>query len=174
MCPARTMPRCRFALRRARGPDLSGAVLLPSPRRANPLARIGPHYRNAAGTAVPLRRSTLQWNQKKGWKNVGRTQYHTKTDIVVAIVGLIPVAIGTARVVPIVVERAAAHDLSRPPDRMLPTGEGMIAQKKLGTAGEVSPAPPPETEPPESRSAELPEDRVMKQGQNAIPHENRN
>lgn len=34
----RRCPGCRLALRHARGPDLSGAVLLPSPRRTNPRA----------------------------------------------------------------------------------------------------------------------------------------
>ena len=147
MRPARALPRCRPASRRARGPDASGAVLLPSPRRANPLARIGRHFRNAAGTGVPARRPALWRDQKKGRKNVGRTQHHPKTDVVVAIVGLIPVAVGTAGVVVIVVPRAAAHDLPRPPGRMSPPGEPMIAQKMaLRAAGEVSPAPPPETE----------------------------
>ena len=122
MRPAAAAPRCRPALRRARGPDLSGAVLLPSPRRANPHSRIDPHCRNATGLVRPARRPASRRNQKKGRKNVGRTQHHPKTDVVVAVVGVIPVANGTARVVPVVVPRAAAHELSRPPDRMSPPG----------------------------------------------------
>ena len=59
------------ALRLARGPDVSGAVLLPSTRRADPLARIGPHCWNAIGTGVPARRLALRRDQKKGGKNVG-------------------------------------------------------------------------------------------------------
>ena len=129
MSPARALPRCRPASRRARGPDASGAVLLPSPRRANPLARIGRHFRNAAGTGVPARRPALWRDQKKGRKNVGRTQHHPKTDVVVAIVGLIPVAVGAADVVSIVVPRAAAHDLPRPPDWLLSPSDQMITQK---------------------------------------------
>jgi hypothetical protein len=61
------------------------------------------------------RRPALRRDQKKGWKNVGRTQHHPKTQVVVPIVGLIPVAVRTARVVWIVVPGAAAHDL---PDRL--------------------------------------------------------
>jgi len=48
---------------------------------------------------MPARHRTLRRNQKKGRKNMGKTQHHTKTEIVVTVVRLIPVAIGTARVV---------------------------------------------------------------------------
>jgi hypothetical protein len=56
-------------------------------------------------------------NQKKGRKNMGSTQQQPKTKIVVAVVRVIPVAIGTARVDLGVVPRAPAHDRSRPPGR---------------------------------------------------------
>ena len=161
-------PGCRPASRRARGPDLSGAVPLPSPRRTNPLARIGPHFRNAAGTGVPARRPALRRDQKKGQKNVGTTQHHTKTQVVVPVVGLIPVAVRTARVVSRVVPRTAAHDLPRPPDWMPPPSAGSDSPKKvraLRAAGEGSPAPPPESGESEYRSTEGPEDGAKKQGQ---------
>jgi hypothetical protein len=61
------------------------------------------------------RRPALLRNQKKGRKNMGRTQHHPKTQVVVPIIGLIPVAVRTARVVSIVVPGTAAHDL---PDRL--------------------------------------------------------
>jgi len=154
----------RHALRRARGPDLSG-VVLPSPRRPNSLARIDPHFRNASGTSVPARRSAAWRDQKKGRKNVGRPQYHPKPDVV-AVVWLIPVAIGAAGVISVVVERAAAHDLSRPPGRV--PAPGMIAKKTtLRAAGEVFP------HSLQSRSPEMPESRVTKQGRTAIPTETR-
>ena len=143
-------PACRPALRHARGPDLSGAVLLPSPRQANPLARVNLHCRNTSGTGAPLRRPALRQGQKKGLKNMGRTQHHTEAQVVVTVVGLIPVAAGTARVVSRVVPRTAAHDLSRLPGRVLPPGARSIAKKSaLRAAGEVSPAPPAESELPE-------------------------
>ncbi len=76
---------------------------------------------------MSVRRPALERDQKKGRKNMGRTQHHPKADIVVAIIGMVVVAVGTARVVSMVVERTAAHDLSRPPDRMSPPGDEMIA-----------------------------------------------
>ena len=76
---------------------------------------------------------------------MGRTQHHPKTEVVVPVVGLIPVAVSTARVVPIVVPGAAAQDL---PDRLAGCchpAAAMIAQKTaLRAPGEGSPAPPPE------------------------------
>ncbi len=69
----------------------------------------------------------IRHGQKKGRKNVGRTQHQTKPYVVIPVVGLIPVAVGAARVVSLVVERTAPHDLSRPPDRMFPSGHGMVA-----------------------------------------------
>ena len=101
---------------------VSGAMLLPSPRRINALARVGPHFRNVVGAVAPLRHPALQRNQKNGEKYVGRTQHHPKPQIVVAIVGLIPVAIGAARVVMVVVPRAAANELSRLPGRVQAPG----------------------------------------------------
>jgi hypothetical protein len=149
-------PGCRPASRPARGPDLSGAVPLPSPRRANPLARVGPHFRNAAGTGVPARPPAVWRDQKKGQKNVGTTQHHSKTLVVVPVVGLPPVAIRTARVVSMVVPRTAAHDLSRPPDWMLPPSEAMIAQKRGERCAQRGKAPP---HPLQSRRIRVPEDR---------------
>jgi hypothetical protein len=53
-----------------RGPDLSGAVLLPSPRQINPLKRIDLHFRNAIRADVLSRRlAQKKRDQKKG----GRT-----------------------------------------------------------------------------------------------------
>lgn len=63
------------------------------------------------------RRPATARSQKKGQKNVGRPQHHPKSDVVVAIVRLIPVAVRTARVVRVVVPRAPAHHLPRPPDQ---------------------------------------------------------
>ena len=146
------LPRCRPALRPARGPDRSGAVLLPSPRPAKPLARIDRHFRSTTGTGVPARRPALRRNQKKGRKNVGRTQHHPKTAIVIPIARVIPVTVGAAGVVSMIVPRAAPHDLSRLPDRVSPPGRRRIAKKSraaLRAAGEVSPAPPPESDIPE-------------------------
>ena len=65
---------------------------------------------------------------------MGRTQHHTKAQIVVAVVWAIAVAVGTARVVTVVVPRAAAHDLSKPPGRVLPPGAGMIVRLAGGAA----------------------------------------
>ena len=47
--------------------------------------------------------------------------------------------------------RDSYYDLSRPPDRMSPPGKARIAKRgaERGVAGEVSPAPPPESEYPE-------------------------
>ena len=86
---------------------------------------------------------------EEGSEERGRTQHHTETHIVVAIVRVIPVAIRTARVVSMIDPRAAAQNLSRPPDRMLATGLRTIALRKrwsriFSVAGEVSPAPPRE------------------------------
>ena len=111
-----------------------------------------PAYRESAGiagtraalecrrTAPPSRR-----DQKKGLKNVGRTQHHSKPKIVVVVVGLVPVANGTARVVPMVVPRTTAHDLSRLPDRVSPPGV-TDDNRKVENRGEGSPAPPQEAE----------------------------
>ena len=129
MRPARAMPRCRPALRPARGPDGSGAVLLPSPRPAKPLSRVGRHFRNTRGMVMPARRSARRRNQKKGRKNMGRTQQHAKTDVVIAVVRVIPVADATARIVPVIVPRAAAHDLSRLPGRMSPPGARRLPER---------------------------------------------
>ncbi len=49
-----------------RGPDLSGAVLLPSPRPAEPLQQVDRHFRNA------FRRGLLQRRQAhKAWPEEG-------------------------------------------------------------------------------------------------------
>ena len=110
-------------------------------------------------------RHTRKHDQKKGQKNVGRTQHHTKPQIVVAVVGVIPVAIGTAGVVLRIVPRAAAHDLSRLPDRALPPGEPILAQNRVfGPPGEVSPGPPPESEWPEEQSTEHPRPELRNRG----------
>ena len=85
----------------------------------------------------------MRRNQKKGLKNVGKPQHHPKTHVVVAIVGVIPVAIRTTRVVSIVVPRATAKDLSGLPDRVLPPSSSMIAQNHAGTrsAGSIPRTP---------------------------------
>jgi hypothetical protein len=121
--------------------------------RQSRLTRIDRHFRNTTGTgvhrrAVPPRRR----NQKKGRKNVGRTQHDPKTAIVIPIARVIPVAVGAAGVVSMIVPRAAPHDLSRLPDRMSPPGQAKDSKKSrvaLRAAGKVSPAPPPESEYPE-------------------------
>ena len=121
-------PRVALALRRARGPDEPGAVLLPSPRQANPLTRIDLHCWNASGLsagAPPCDRA----EPDEGRKNVGRPQHHSKSEIGVPIVRFVPVADRTARVVRVVVPRAPAHHLPRPPHRMLTPGERMIVER---------------------------------------------
>ena len=45
-------------------------------------------------------------------RDVGRT-HHTKTDVVVTVVGIVPVAVGGARIVWIVVPGAAAQHTKR-------------------------------------------------------------
>ena len=105
--------------------------------------------RNRYGcTGAPSRAAA---GPEEGREERGRTQHDPKTDVVVAIVGMIPVAVGTARVVMVIVPRAAAHDLSRSPDRILLPGKQMIAQKIFRKAGDVSPVPPPEAESQSTR-----------------------
>lgn len=89
------------------------------------------HCWSATDTAVPARRPTPWRDQKKEQENVGRTQRHPKADVVVAVVGLIPVAIGAARVVSVVVPRTAARHLSRAPDRGISNRQADNSTKKL-------------------------------------------
>ena len=58
------------ALRHARGPDLPGAVLLPSPRHGNACSCITAHCWSPP--AKPARRCTLRRNQKKGIEEHGK------------------------------------------------------------------------------------------------------
>ncbi len=113
-----------------------------------------------AATATPPKpegRGHAAGARKRGLKNMGRTQHHTEAQVVVAVAGAVVVAIATTRVVRGVVERTAAHDLSRRPGRVLPPSLGRIRNiagaarscKKIAAlraAGEVSPEPPPESE----------------------------
>jgi hypothetical protein len=66
---------------------------------------------------------------------------------------VIPVAEDAAGVVSMIAPRTTPPDLSRPPDRMSPTGKTENGKNSRGAArgvaGEVSPAPPPESEIPE-------------------------
>ena len=95
--------------------------------------------RNRYGcTGAPSRAAA---GPEEGREERGRTQHDPKTDVVVAIVGMIPVAVGTARVVMVVVPRAAAHDLSRPPDRMLPFGSMIIPENFFERRGKSPPHP---------------------------------
>ena len=98
---------------------------------------------------------------------MGRPQHYPKTDVVVAIVGMIPVAVGAARVVIVVDPRPAAQNLTRPPDgvSLLAISHRiyMIAKIKnhvFPLGGSLPPRPPPESEFPETQSADLPESRV--------------
>jgi hypothetical protein len=61
------------------------------------------------------RRPALRQDQKKGADEHGAN--HPKTVVVVAVVWIVPVAIRCARVVLIVVPRAAAQHLPERPDR---------------------------------------------------------
>ena len=126
--------------------------------------------RNRYGcTGAPSRAAA---GPEKGAEERGRTQHDPKTDVVVAIAGMIPGAVGTARVVMVIVPRAAAHDLSRPPDRMSPPGKQMIAQKKFESRGKFPPYPlrRPRVRVPECGA---PENRAKQQGENATRPENR-
>jgi len=110
---------------------------------------------------------------------MGRTQqHHTKAVVVVAVVRLIPVAVGTTSVVLIVVPRTAPHDLSRPPDWILLTSGLSIAEKKSSSryaaCGGSLPHTPSEAEPSETQSSEQQRAELKKQGQNTTtPHESR-
>ena len=112
---------CQLPIHSAEPPSAlrpTRAVLLPSPRRANPLARIGRYFRYARHGCTGAPSRPAAGPEEGGGKNVGRPQHHPKTDVVVPVVGVIPVAVGAPGVVAIVVPRAATHDLPRPPDRV--------------------------------------------------------
>ena len=70
------------------------------------------------GFPAPLRsrrtRVPEQNFQRPELGNRGRTQHHTKTDVVAAVVGVKPIANGASREVAIDVERAAAQDPHAP------------------------------------------------------------
>ena len=114
-----------------RGPDLSGAVLLPSPRQTNTVP-FGHASICIAGTQHPCKHKRVPrahhcTRQKKGQRNMGSNHHHPKTAVIVdVVVRVIPVASGTARVVYCVSPRAATHHLSRPPDQVLPLGGCII------------------------------------------------
>ncbi len=148
MRPTRTMPRVSSRLTaraRTRPVRRCSSSFASAGKSADANRPALPERKRGGRHGTPFRQRSR--NQKKVQKDMGRTQHHPKPQIVVPVVGLIPVAVGTARVVPIVVERATAHDLSGPPDRVFhdPTGV-MITRKDREVAGEVSPAPPRETE----------------------------
>jgi hypothetical protein len=70
-------------------------------------------------------------HQKKGQMNMGRPHHDPKPNVVVAVVGLIPVAVGAACVVGVVDERAAAQHLSRPPDGALLLATSRTARRMI-------------------------------------------
>ena len=169
----RRCPSCRPPLRATRGPD--GLALFF-------FLRLGgqTRLRGSAGISgtqparvYPARRPASWRDQKKGQRNMGRTQHYPKTDVVVAVVGLIPVAVSTARILTIVVPRAAAQHLPRPPGRLFSNRRADdSAKNRASRAGVNLPRTLPRSEfrVSEVRATEI---KTNKQGQNATLPENR-
>ena len=128
------------------------------------------HPMQACGRTVNAANTFFAFTRRRGSKNMGRPHCHPKPDVVVTVVGVIPVAVGAARVVIVVGPRAAAQNLTRPPDDVsllaISHRMHMIAKIKnrVFPLGEVSPRPPPESEFPETQRPDFSERRVEETG----------